>query len=226
MPKLRLRDATVGVATPPAASVPYHIKIQVGDGNITWSEKRSVEYVLDRGLLFADGTGDAVGFARFGDDQPVDLSFDMVFNAYTTYMGDTTSTADGTPISVIQGVASTSFAVPEGVAVPYEAADDLFGTDFITDPTVGAALQGYDTSRYGTANPDLADNCAPWCCDLVLGFNRNCAGDPTSNAYLFRYFRWESLNYDLGAGRISCSGKCQEIYAYGVDADGLAMQPV
>lgn len=44
--------------------------IKIGDGNITYSEKRTIEYMLDRGLL------DSV---REGDDVPVDVSFDFVW---------------------------------------------------------------------------------------------------------------------------------------------------
>lgn len=46
------------------------ITIKMGDGTLTWSEKRNVEYTTDRGLL------DEV---RLGDQVPVDVSIDAVW---------------------------------------------------------------------------------------------------------------------------------------------------
>lgn len=44
--------------------------VKIGDGNITYSEKKTMEYMLDRGAL------DAV---REGDDIPVDVAFDFTW---------------------------------------------------------------------------------------------------------------------------------------------------
>lgn len=46
------------------------ITIKMGDGTLTWSEKRNVEYTTDRGKL------DEV---RLGDEVPVDVSIDAVW---------------------------------------------------------------------------------------------------------------------------------------------------
>lgn len=60
---------------------PAYVEVRVGEGNITWSEKRTIEYTLDRGKLeFVDETSG--GAAREGDDQPVDVSFDIMWDWY------------------------------------------------------------------------------------------------------------------------------------------------
>jgi len=44
--------------------------VKIGEGNITFSEKRNIEYIRDRGEI------DTV---RLGDDEPVDVSFDFMW---------------------------------------------------------------------------------------------------------------------------------------------------
>ena len=46
------------------------VELKIGEGNLTYSEKRTIEYTLDRGTL------DEV---REGDEVPVDVSFDLVW---------------------------------------------------------------------------------------------------------------------------------------------------
>jgi len=50
------------------------ITVKVGEGNLTWSENRNVEYTLDRGLI------DEV---RLGDEVPMDVSFDFTWEFIT-----------------------------------------------------------------------------------------------------------------------------------------------
>ena len=58
----RLKDGT----TP----TPKELEIKIGEGNLTYSEKQTMEYVLDRGLLDIVSEGDQV---------PMDISFDFVW---------------------------------------------------------------------------------------------------------------------------------------------------
>jgi len=46
------------------------VEVTIGEGNLTYSEQRTIEYTLDRGLL------DEV---REGDEVPVDVSFDFTW---------------------------------------------------------------------------------------------------------------------------------------------------
>jgi len=49
---------------------PNTLEVKLGDGNLTYSEKRNMEYVKDKGLL------DTV---REGDEEPVDIKFDFTW---------------------------------------------------------------------------------------------------------------------------------------------------
>ena len=46
------------------------LTVKIGEGNITFSEKRNIEYIRNRGEI------DTV---RLGDDEPVDVSFDFMW---------------------------------------------------------------------------------------------------------------------------------------------------
>jgi hypothetical protein len=74
--------------TPPLASavaddavitfLPARIEIKVGDGNLTWTESKEYEYVLDRGNLQT---------VREGDQQPVEVKLDLMYEFYTNGSG-------------------------------------------------------------------------------------------------------------------------------------------
>ena len=61
------------------ATTPASLTFKIGDGNLTYSEKRTMEYELDRGNL------DDV---REGDDVPMDVAFDIMWE-YVTGSGST-----------------------------------------------------------------------------------------------------------------------------------------
>ncbi len=99
---LKLRDGT----TP----TPNEIEIKIGEGNLTYSENRTIEYTLDRGLL------DEV---REGDQVPMDISFDLVWEFIK---GDTSS--GGAPPTVEdvlknQGNAATWISTDADVCRPF-----------------------------------------------------------------------------------------------------------
>lgn len=77
MPAVDLKDATIKIldGTTPTAN---EITLTIGEGNLTWSEKRNIEYVKDRGVL--DTT-------REGDEEPVDVSLEVVFDNLTSSTG-------------------------------------------------------------------------------------------------------------------------------------------
>lgn len=76
--QIDLKDATLKLVdgTTPTAN---EIEIKIGEGNLTYSENRTIEYTLDRGLL------DEV---REGDQVPMDVAFDLVWEFIK---GDTSS---------------------------------------------------------------------------------------------------------------------------------------
>lgn len=72
---LTIRDGT--------AVTPKETIVKIGEGNFTWSEKRNIEYVLNRGLL--DTT-------REGDQVPVDIRFDFVWEHLKSHSAATVAT--------------------------------------------------------------------------------------------------------------------------------------
>jgi len=70
--------------------LPQKIKVKIGEGNLTWTESKEYEYLLDRGDL------DTV---REGDEQPVDVSLEFVYEYVTTESGK-----DITPVDAIKQV--------------------------------------------------------------------------------------------------------------------------
>jgi hypothetical protein len=83
-----------GANTPSANDVitfqSQRLEINIGAGNITWTEARSYEYVLDRGNL------DTV---RQQDEVPLDISIDAVYDYITTETGQTI-----TPVDALKGI--------------------------------------------------------------------------------------------------------------------------
>jgi hypothetical protein len=65
--------------------LPHSLKIRIGDGNITWTEKRPIVYVKDRGKL------DTV---RLGDQEPVEVKFDATWIFLTASNTDTAPTIE------------------------------------------------------------------------------------------------------------------------------------
>lgn len=51
--------------------LPHQLEIKVGEGNLSYSEKRNIEYVLNRGKLET---------VRQGDEVPVDVKFDFIWD--------------------------------------------------------------------------------------------------------------------------------------------------
>lgn len=53
-----------------------------------------------------------------------------------------------------------------------------------------------------------ADPCEPYCVDIEILINADCDDGTRSELILLPDFRFEELNYDLRAGQIAVSGKC------------------
>lgn len=78
MAQIDLKNATV-IIRDGTTPTPNEIEVKLGEGNLTYSEKRNMQYMLNRGLL------DEV---REGDQVPMDVSFDAVWE----YIKGTTGT--------------------------------------------------------------------------------------------------------------------------------------
>ena len=75
--RIDLKNATITLQD--GTGTPVTLEATIGEGNFTYSEKRNMDYLLDRGNL------DDV---REGDQVPVDVSFDFVWE-YLTGEGGT-----------------------------------------------------------------------------------------------------------------------------------------
>jgi len=64
---------------------PIELEIKIGDGNVTYTEANEYEYDLDRGIL------DTV---RAGDQVPMDVNLDFVYEYITTGTSESTSPMD------------------------------------------------------------------------------------------------------------------------------------
>ena len=81
MSQRSLREATITLNDAGSNSV----TVVIGTGNITWTEKRPVEFVLDRGTLTGDGAT-----VRLADDEPMDVSLDFVWEWLLDTVANTT----------------------------------------------------------------------------------------------------------------------------------------
>lgn len=82
-----LKNCTIDLISGLTGTVSSSLTIKVGGGNLTWTEKRNVEYIRDRGIL------DTV---RRGDDDPMEVRFTATYILLTQ---DTTNSANE-PISI------------------------------------------------------------------------------------------------------------------------------
>jgi hypothetical protein len=81
MAQIDIRDAVIKIKDGGVGSAQNEIEIKVGEGNFTWTERKNMEYLLDRGNL------DEV---REGDQAPVEVSFEFKWEYITG--GVTTTT--------------------------------------------------------------------------------------------------------------------------------------
>lgn len=87
--------------------LPQQVEVKLGDGNLTWTINKEYDYLLDRGNL------DTV---REGDQQPMDISLDSVYEHITTGTSESIS-----PYDAMNGVggASTWVSSSSDLCEPY-----------------------------------------------------------------------------------------------------------
>lgn len=152
--QIDLKKATVKIKD--GSVTPKEIEVKIGEGNLTYTEARNIEYNLNRGSL----TG---GTVREGDEVPVAVSLDFVWEYIK---------GSGTTPSIEEAI--------KGIGI--------------------AETQGWISSD--------ADACQPYAVDIEILYQPtpwNCGDQETIT---LADFRWESLDHDLSAGTISCSGNC------------------
>lgn len=63
----------------------HSLEIRIGEGTLTFDEKRKIEYKLDRGRLFS---------VRQGDEEPMDIRFDFIWEFLTAVGSSGTPTIE------------------------------------------------------------------------------------------------------------------------------------
>lgn len=81
MPKVNLKDFTLKIKD----NGSNEITVKIGDGNLTWTETKNREYLLNRGLL-----DDVID----GDQVPVDVKFDFTWLNIKASTGATPTVED------------------------------------------------------------------------------------------------------------------------------------
>lgn len=95
---LLLRGGTLG----------QFIAVLIGNGNITYDEKRPIEYIKDRGLLQT---------VRLGDEDPMDVKFEFEWIHITAVSGDMVPTIEDALKQ--RGPASTWLSSDADACTPY-----------------------------------------------------------------------------------------------------------
>ena len=153
MAVIDIKNCTVTIqdgTTPTALS----LTVKIGEGNLVYTLRRNIEYILDRGVI------DAV---REGDQVPVDVRLDAVWE-------------------YIKGSSGS-------------------GT-----PTIADALrQTGEASAWVSTD---ADACNPYAVDIILANLPVPADCGDRETITLADFRWEEQPFDLRAGTISITGKC------------------
>ena len=60
---------------------PNLLKLKIGEGNVTFEEKRNIEYVREKRQV-------SLGFVKTGDDEPMDVSIDLIWEYLSSTMSD------------------------------------------------------------------------------------------------------------------------------------------
>lgn len=153
--RIDLKKATIKIKD----GAGHEIEVSIGEGNLTWTEAKNIEYLLDRGNL------DDV---REGDQIPVDVNFDFIWD-------------------YLKGPSAASTASGG-------------------QPTISDALKQRGAASDWVSVDD--DTCRPYAVDLEVTYEPTPKSCGDKETITLADFRHESLDHDLTAGSISCSGKC------------------
>lgn len=121
---------------------PCRLDVKIGAGNLTWSEKKNYEYLLDRGDL------DTV---KEGDEAPVEVSLEFVYEHVTTGTGE-----DITPVDAVKntGEAADWTSSSDDQCEPY-CVDIIVTQTAPCGATQGETLE-FNEFRYESLDYDLS----------------------------------------------------------------------
>jgi hypothetical protein len=119
------------------------VEVKIGDGNLTYTENKEYEYELDRGVL------DTV---KEGDEQPMDVSIDFVYEFVTTGTGEEISVVDA-----LKGIGGASEFVSSSSDLCEPYAVDI---EIDHDPSCGSTekeITTFPDYRYDSLEFDLSE---------------------------------------------------------------------
>jgi hypothetical protein len=141
MAKIDLKNCTIKIADGGSGTNRKTLDVKIGDGTITWSEKRNMEYQKDRGVL------DTV---REGDEEPVDVRLDFMYEFLATSGAGTVPTVEEALKK--RGPASTWVSSSADPCEPYAVDIEIIHTPPCGGATTETVLiQDY---RYETLDHD------------------------------------------------------------------------
>lgn len=123
--------------------LPQQLEIKIGDGNLTYTESSEYEYDLDRGVL------DSV---RAGDQVPLDLSLDFVYEYITTGTGEEIS-----PMDALKKIGGASDWVSSSAdpCEPYAIDVEVVHTPICTTQEIETTV--FPDFRSESREPDLGE---------------------------------------------------------------------
>jgi hypothetical protein len=140
MAQIDLKDATIKIKD--GAATQNEIEVTIGEGNLTWTERKNIEYVLDRGNL------DEV---REGDQAPVELSIDAIWEYIKSLSGSGTPTIEDALKNVNE--ASTWESSDSDACRPYAVDIEIY---YVPDCATGdTELITFSDFRYEQLDHDL-----------------------------------------------------------------------
>lgn len=125
--------------------LPIRLEIKVGDGNLTYTEARELTYELDRGTL------DTV---REGDDQPVAVNIQFVYEHVRTGTGELCSPVDG--LKGIGGAAEWISSDQDDNCAPYAVDMIIEHTPACSGQSVETETTTFENFRYDNLQFDLS----------------------------------------------------------------------
>ena len=123
--------------------LPQQLEIKIGDGNLTYTEANEYEYDLDRGVL------DTV---RAGDQVPLDLSLDFVYEYITTGTSEEIS-----PMDALKQIGGASAWVSSSAdpCEPYSVDVEVIHTPICTTQEIETTV--FPDFRSESREPDLGE---------------------------------------------------------------------
>lgn len=155
------------------------VTVKIGEGNLTYTQSRPIEYMRDRGIL------DEV---KLGKPVPLDVKLDATWVAI------------GTDV-VIHSAAVPS--VPSTVAYT----TDLF-MDMLRGTGAGMVSSDPDTTRPFACDIEISYLTTPYLSDDDADPLTPDVLVQSTTTILLQDFRYETADFDLNGGTISASGKC------------------